>query len=68
MPHERYSTKTWLFNECNVSSPPQTHLFRRSVSDSRLMGLGQGLHELTDPRGEPSTPIDRVVTALAVLL
>lgn len=32
------------------------------------MGLGQGLHELTDPRGEPSTPTGRGVTALAVLL
>ncbi len=44
---------------------PQPHLFSLSVSDSGLMGLAQGLHE---PRGEPSPPTDRGVTALAVLL
>lgn len=31
------------------------------------MGLG-GLTEVTEPRGEPSPPADRGVTALAVLL
>lgn len=32
------------------------------------MGLGQGLHELTEPSGEPSPPTDRGVTALVDLL
>lgn len=46
----------------------QTHLFSRSVSDSRLMGLGQGLPEITEPSGELSPPEHKGVTVLALLL
>lgn len=45
-----------------------SHLFSRSVSDSWLTGLGQGLHEFTEPPGEPPPPPDRGVPALDVRL
>ena len=60
----------WLVSE--VLKPPDllhgTHLFSRSVSDSRPMGLGHGLPDVMDPSGDPSTPTERGVTALLGLL
>lgn len=47
---------------------PQSNLLSRSISVSRLMGLGQGLPEFTEPSGEMSPPGDKGATALAPLL